>query len=114
MTLLMGATAKCGHTVTIEEDDDLPDDDRAQLVAEAKESLCPDCDRLEKLRHEMVQVLQQWIEVSTETPLANLFYGAKIHPYRAGGVYNGMYALELHDGRMFRFKLEEMPVFHLA
>ena len=114
MTLLMGATAKCGHTVTIEESDDLCDEDCAQLVAEAKESLCPDWEVLEKLRAVMDQVLQQWINVSTETPLTNLFYGATIRPYRAGGVYSGMYALELHDGRKFRFKLEEMPKFHLA
>lgn len=113
MTLLMGATATCGHTVTIEESDGLSYEDRAQLVAEAKESLCPDCKLLEKLRSEMAQVLQQWIDHSTETPLANLFYGATIRPYRAGGVYSGMYALELKDGRKFRFKFEPMPVFHL-
>jgi hypothetical protein len=112
MTLLMGATAKCGHTVTIEESDDLCYEDRQEAICEAAQELCPDCKKLGYLRSEFAFAIEEWIKACKP---GNMLLGATIRPYPSGGkVYEGMYAIELRDGTKYRFKIEDMPVFHLA
>jgi hypothetical protein len=69
---------------------------------------------LGELRAGFREAFEQWIERCNEFRPESMFAGAKVRAYQGGGVYEGVYALELRNGQRFKFRVEDMPVFRLA